>query len=129
MRPALPTRALAFVGVLAAFAGLIALSSLWTASVPLTALETERALLYVGASLAAVVLTPPERRHALLTGTLAAATTVAAWNLALRIRDAGELVDLGNRGVLAEPVGYENALALLCVLGLLLALEIGRAHV
>ncbi len=119
---ALPRRSLALVGALAALAGLVALSALWTESVPLTALETQRAVLYVAAALAAVAVTAPDRRHALLAGVLAGAVTVAVWNLALRIRDAGELVDLGNRGVLAQPVGYENALALLCVLGLLLAL-------
>ncbi len=121
-RRALSTRALGFVAALAALAGLIALSALWTASVPLTALEVQRSVLYVAAALAAVVVTSRERRHALLAGVLGAAATVAVWNLAVRIRDAGEFVDLGNRGVLAQPVGYENALALLCVLGLLLAL-------
>jgi hypothetical protein len=121
-RPALPRRALLFVATLAALAALTALSAVWSESVPLTALEVQRAFLYVAAALAAVVVTPPERKHALLGGTLAAAVTVAVWNLAVRIRDAGEVVDLGNRGVLAEPVGYENALGLLCALGLLLAL-------
>jgi len=121
-RPAVPTRALVFVGALAALAALAALSALWSASPPLAALEVQRALLYVAAALGAVVVTPREDSHALLGGTLGAAVTVAVWNLAVRIRDAGEAVDLGNRGLLAEPVGYENALGLLCALGVLLAL-------
>lgn len=121
-RPELPRRSLVFVGALTSFAAFVALSSAWSASVPLTALDAQRVLLYLAGALAAVVVTPAPRRHALLAGTLAGAVTVAVWNLTLRIRDAGEVVDLGNRGVLAQPVGYENALALLCVLGLLLAL-------
>lgn len=121
-RPALPARALLFVTLLAALAGLAAVSAIWSASVPLTALEVQRGLVYVAAALAAVAVTPPERGHALLGGTLAGAVTVAVWNLAARIRDAGEPLDLGNRGVLAQPIGYENALGLLCALGLLLAL-------
>jgi hypothetical protein len=92
--------ALAMLGLLAALAGWTLLSVLWSESVPLTALEAERTLLYViafaaflllGASPAAVVV---------------AATAVGVWNLV-----AGD----------AEPVGYANGLALLAVMGLVLA--------
>jgi O-antigen ligase len=94
---------LAMLGLLAAFAGWTLLSALWTESVPLTALEVERALLYV-LGLAAFLLLGPSR--GLAAGVVLAAGAIAIWSLA-----AGE----------AEPVGYTNGLALLAALAIVLA--------
>jgi hypothetical protein len=94
--------ALAMLGLLAALAGWTLLSVVWSESVPLSALEAERTLLYViglgaflllGASPAAVI---------------AATVAIGIWNLV-----AGD----------AEPLGYANGLALLAVLGLVLAMH------
>lgn len=94
---------LAVLALLAAFAAWALLSALWTESVPLTALEVERTLLYVLA-LAAFLLLGPSR--GLTAGVVLAAGAIAVWNLA-----AGE----------AEPVGYTNGLALLAALAIVLA--------
>jgi O-antigen ligase len=93
----------AVLGLLGAFAAWTLASALWTESVPLTALEAERALLYV-LGLAAFVLLGPSR--GLTAGVVLAAGAIAAWNLV-----AGG----------AEPVGYTNGLALLAALGIVLA--------
>ncbi|MEX0673850.1 MAG: hypothetical protein WD067_03690, partial [Gaiellaceae bacterium] len=94
---------LAVLALLGAFAGWTLLSALWTESVPLTALEAERALLYV-LGLAAFLLLGPSR--GLTAGVVVAVGAIAVWNLA-----AGD----------AEPVGYTNGLALLMALGTVLA--------
>ena len=94
---------LAVLGLLAALAAWTLLSALWTESVPLTALEVERALLYL-LGLAAFLLLGPSR--GLTAGVVLAAGATAAWNLA-----AGE----------AEPVGYTNGLALLAAFAIVLA--------
>ena len=94
---------------LAGLAGLtawIALSLAWTMSVPLTALEVERSLVPL-AGLAAALALSRRAAHGLPFGVAAAAAIVAAWNL-LAGGDA--------------PLGYANALALLCVIGVLLIL-------
>jgi hypothetical protein len=88
------------LALLAAFAGWTLLSVVWSESVPLSALEAEQALLYVIGLGAFIVLRPSPA------GVLAAAVAVGAWNLV-----AGD----------AQPVGYANGLALLAVLGLVLA--------
>jgi len=92
------------LALLAAFGGWTLLSVLWSESVPLTVLEAERALLYVLA-LGAFLLLGPSR--GLTAGVVVAAAAIAVWNLA-----AGE----------AEPVGYTNGLALLAALALVVSL-------
>ena len=94
---------LAVLALLGAFAAWTLLSALWTEGVPLTALEAERALLYM-LGLAAFLLLGPSR--GLTAGVVVAAGAIAVWNLA-----AGD----------AEPVGYTNGLALLMALGIVLA--------
>jgi hypothetical protein len=94
---------LVMLGLLAALGGWTLLSVLWTESVPLSALEAERALAYLLA-LGAFVLLGPSR--GLTAGVVLAAGAVAVWNLA-----AGE----------AEPVGYTNGLALLAALAIILS--------
>lgn len=92
--------ALAMLGLLAAFAAWTLLSVLWSESVPLSALEAERALLYVIALGAFLLLGAP------LGSVVAAAVAIGIWNLV-----AGD----------GEPVGYDNGVALLAVMGLVLA--------
>ncbi|MEX2212207.1 MAG: O-antigen ligase family protein [Gaiellaceae bacterium] len=95
--------ALAMLALLAAFTAWALLSSVWSDSVPLSALEAERGLLYVLALGAFVVL---GSSRGLTAGVVLAAAVIAIWNLA-----AGD----------AEPVGYTNGLALLAALAIVLA--------
>jgi hypothetical protein len=121
-----PLRSLVLVASLAAFVAFASVSALWATSVPLALLEVERGLVYVAAAAAGVILAR-ERPTTLVGGVLAAAVAVACWNLVRRIRDAGADLDLGNRGILAEPIGYENALGLLAAMGIVLALSVRPA--
>jgi hypothetical protein len=119
----LPRAAVSLVAALSALAAFVALSALWSPSVPLTLLELERSLVYVAAAGAAVVLAR-RRPDALLHGVLAAAVAVACWNLIDRAGRFGDEIDLGARGVVAEPIGYENALGALCAIGLALVVAL-----
>jgi O-antigen ligase len=94
---------------LAALAGLTAwimLSLLWTESVPLTILEAERSLVPLAGLAAALFVCRRTAAPALAAGVFAAAVALALVALL-----AG--VD--------EPLGYANALALVCVIGTVLA--------
>jgi len=110
---------LSFVGLLAALAGWIALSALWTESLPKTVLEVQRVLVYVTAAAALLLTGRRDSARSVADGVLAAAVAVAGLNLLLRALGEAETSISGGR---AEPVGYENGLAILLVLGVILAL-------
>ncbi len=95
------------VGAFLVFVAWTAASLLWTGSVSLTALDVERSLWPVGVLFAALLVTGADSARLLAVGVGAASVVLAGWALI-----AG--VD--------EPIGYANALGLLCVMGLLLAL-------
>lgn len=101
-----------FVALLAALAGWTGLSAVWSDDSTLSLLELERALVYVAALGAALFLLERERVPALLGGIVVA---VAALSVAA-------LADRPDVGSLEGPVGYANALGILCVLALLLLL-------
>jgi O-Antigen ligase len=114
-RPGVP--AAAMLAALGLFAAWTAASWLWSESPPRALAEAPRVALYAVAA-AAVVLAG--RRIApvwIAGGVAAAATLLAVWNLVLVIRGVDHP---GNSGALAEPVGYANGVALLCVVGLVL---------
>jgi hypothetical protein len=94
----------AMLGLLAALACWTLLSVLWSESVPLSGLEVQRALLYVLALGAFLLLGAP---RGLTAGVVLAAAAIGVWNLV-----GGE----------AEPFGYTNGLALLAALAIVLAL-------
>ncbi len=102
-------------------AGLVALcvwqlaSLAWTASVPLSALEPQHTLALAAAAAAAALWLGRGDLPALSAGVLAAMTIVCVWNLVAR---TGAGSDTGDD---AAPVGYANALAILAVVGILLA--------
>ena len=101
----------ALLAVLAALTAWTAASYLWSASPASALVEAQRVALY--AAVAAAVLLCARR---LPTAALVAAiVVVACWNLATRARGIGSTTGAG-----AEPIGYANGLALLCVLGLVL---------
>jgi hypothetical protein len=111
---------LALLGALTALAAWTLLSTAWSASPAQTPLEAQRALVYV-AALAAVLLVTGRRSVPTLLGGLGLAITlICGWALLdhlLSPSPAGE--SLENR--LAGPLGYWNALGALSVMGLLLA--------
>jgi hypothetical protein len=102
------TAAVVLVGALAALTGWVAASILWSSHVSASVLEVERTLLYLGA---AAVFVLAGSGPALLAGVLGAVTLLCAYGL------AG--VQAGER--LSEPIGYPNGVAILAVIGLLLA--------
>jgi hypothetical protein len=106
------------LAAIGALAGLLAwqLASLaWTASVPLTALEPQRTLVYLAGLTALLAIVRRRQLPALLAGVLLVCVAACVWNLVSR-PFAGD-----DTGAGAGPVGYANALALLAVIGLLLA--------
>src|SRR4029079_1131753 len=113
---------LALLGVLGALAGWIALSLAWTASTPETVDEVQRALLYVTAVAAFLLLARREAVGLLLGGLLAALAGICTYALATRLfpRELSSDVFCGYR--LSTPVGYWNGLGLLAAFGTLLAL-------
>jgi O-antigen ligase len=115
---------LSFLGLLAGLAGWVALSALWSESVPQTVLEVERVLVYVAAAAAILLAGRRASARSIADGVLAASVAVAAVNLVLRATGAADASVPGGR---AEPVGYENGLAILLVLGVVLALGKRRA--
>jgi O-Antigen ligase len=104
---------LAGLGLLAAWA---AASWLWSESPPRALVEAQRGALYLAAAAAVVVAGRRVAPVWIAGGVAAGATAIACWNLALRARG----VHGAELGAGADPVGYANGLALLCVVGLLL---------
>ena len=92
-------------GAFLLLAGWTALSLFWTTSVPLTVNELERALLVLVALTAGVVAGRGEARSAAVAAFLTAAVVLAGWSLLVGI-DA--------------PVGYANALAIVCAAAIVL---------
>jgi O-antigen ligase len=107
--------------VLAFLAGLVglllwtALSTVWSASPPSTVDEVERTIVYVAALAAIVVLAAPESVPSLLGGVVAAVSAVSAYALVDRA------VSSSGAGRLSGPLGYWNALGILCGMALIIA--------
>jgi O-Antigen ligase len=111
------------LGGLVAFAGWVALSTLWSVSSAQPVLETERNLVYV-AAVAALFCVASRRSFPWVAGALLAATySVAMYPLATRLFP-GQLVAyppaIGYQ--LAAPFGYWNALGVFVAMGVLLAI-------
>jgi hypothetical protein len=98
-------------GAAVSLAAWTALSYFWSESPPLALEEAQRVALY-GVVVATVVLVMP---RVPVWSVVGGATVAACWNLATRVNGVGPSTGAG-----AEPVGYANALALLCVMGLVL---------
>src|SRR5919197_3612912 len=73
------------LGLLAAFAGWILASALWTFSTTRTVLEAERALAYVAVLAALLLLVRPASVRSLLGGAWAAVSIVALYGLGTRL--------------------------------------------
>jgi hypothetical protein len=112
-----------FVSAWAAVAGWIALSLLWTIDFTSTMLEIERALVYVAAAAAIVVIATGRDVRWVLGGALCAIGGVALFSLATRIfPDTIRVYDPTATNRLAQPIGYWNGLSAFVVMGILLAL-------
>jgi len=113
---------------LAALAAWLWLSLAWTSDVSQTVREGERALVYVAATTALLLLGRRSRVFGLVAGLAAAISTVCAYALATRLFDPGagayQVVSSDPQAGfrLARPIGYANALAIFAVIGILLAL-------
>jgi O-antigen ligase len=107
---------------LAALVLWIALSALWSASVPRTLLEVERGIVYVAGAAALLLLARRGATAWIAAGLLAATTAVSAYALATRLFPERFGYDFESGYQLARPLGYWNALGILAALGILLAL-------
>jgi hypothetical protein len=111
------------VGALFALTGWVALSGVWTASLPSTMLEAERDVLYpIGVLAAAAIFSRRSARR--LLGAVAVAITLVCWYaLATRIFPdrAGRFDPLAGYR-LFRPIGYWNSLGLFAGMGMLLSL-------
>lgn len=114
---------LATVAAFAGLAGWFALSTLWSGSATASVPEAERTLVYALGALAALLLVRRASVAHLLVGVWTASSLVALYALSTRLFPGGSVAPdaiVGRR--LSEPVGYWNALGILCVVGVLLAL-------
>jgi O-Antigen ligase len=113
---------------LAAFAAWVWLSLAWTSDVAQTVREGERALVYVAAATALLLVGRRSRVFGLVASLAAAITAVCTFALAARLFDPGGgayqvgLSDPQAGFRLARPLGYANALAIFAVIGILLTL-------
>jgi hypothetical protein len=100
-----------WLAVLGALTVWTTLSYVWSPSPASALVEAQRVALYAAVG-AGVLLCARRLPTAAIVGAI---VVVACWNLATRLRGVGTATGAG-----AEPLGYANALALLCVLGLVL---------
>ena len=109
------------LGGLAAFAGWVALSIVWSTSSAQPVLEAERDIVYV-AAVAALLVVASRRSLPWIAGAVLAATySISAFSLATRLApDAVGTYDSSGQYQLATPFGYWNALGLFVAIGLLL---------
>jgi O-antigen ligase len=111
----------AFLGALAAYAGWMELSQLWSDTPANSVLEGERAFLYVCAVAAVLLSMERSNMPVLLAGSLAGATALCAYALTKYLAFGHEL-DPYQGDLLFLPIGYANALGIYAVIGILLAL-------
>jgi hypothetical protein len=118
-----PTRMqLAFVGLLVAFTGWIALSLIWTSTQSQTGLEFDHMLVYVAGAVAVVAIVGAERVARLLAGVATGIALISAYALATRLFPHGAAGDTFAGSRLATPIGYWNGLAIVTGMGIILAL-------
>ena len=123
----LDRRSLAVLAALAALACWQLLSILWSPTATWPVLESERTLVYLGATAALLAVITRPRVPALLTGLVLGIAIVATYALATRVfpGHVGGSYDPAVGYQLAAPIGYWNALGLLLSMGVLLAFGIG----
>ena len=115
---------LVLVGGLAAVTVWTALSPIWSSEPGTSLQEAVRTPIYVAAALAFVTLVGAGGRAGLLVGVACATTGVAAYSLADRALHGIHQGDQQG-GLLEYPLGYANALGVLCAIGLVLVVVLG----
>jgi O-antigen ligase len=120
---------IAFAGLVAALGVWIALSTLWSISVPASAREVERLLVYVAVALAIALVLRRGDGPAVTGGVFVGGSLVVAYGLTTRLfPDRFDTsTDVFNATRLAEPLGYWNAFGLLAAIGAVLAVGVA-AH-
>ena len=118
--PAFLSTALA-LGLLAAW---VSLSSLWAADHAAVEIEARRCLLYGVALVAVGVIVDAWRRRGFLLALTAGIALVAALGIVIRAI-SGVPVDPYYGSLLAEPVGYPNAMGVLAAMGVVLSIGLG----
>ena len=117
---------LAFLAALAGLTAWALLSASWSLDPTASVLEAQRLLLYLATAGSLVLVARPASRIGILLGVLAAVAALCVAGLAdALVGDdpvGAATADPGSEERLSEPVGYANALALLAVMGVLLAL-------
>ena len=112
-----------FLAALGGLTGWIALSLLWTGSVPHTVLENERTIVYLAGGTAGVLLLRRRSIATLVVGLWLALVVVSTYGLATRLfPDRLGSFDPVSEYRLSDPVGYWNAFGILAAMGALLAL-------
>jgi hypothetical protein len=112
-----------FVGALAALIAWLALSWAWSAAPAETALELERALVYLAVLTAVLVLSRGRFARYVLGTLLAAISLIATFSLLTRLApDRIGVYDPEAVYRLAQPIGYWNGLGVFAGMGALLAL-------
>jgi hypothetical protein len=113
---------LAYLGLVAAFVGWIALSIVWSRGVSGTVDEVARVMVYAGGSLAFLLLARRGRIRMLLAAIFVGLGGICAYGLAGRLFPAGLFTDEFGGYRLFAPVGYWNGLGILAAIAVLLAL-------
>lgn len=112
----------AWCGALTLLVLWIALSAVWSDSVPRTVSEVERDLVYLSAVVALVVVSIGRPVRELAGGVLAAVTGVCGYALLTRLFPDRFGLEIGLDYRLSTPIGYWNGLGIVAAMGLLLAL-------
>jgi O-Antigen ligase len=107
--------AVAYLAGLVALLLWIALSTVWSATQPSTVDEVERTIVYAAGVAALVALATPKSVPYLLGGVLTSIGAVCAYSLVDRLAQSSDAARLSG------PLGYWNALGILCGMGLLIA--------
>ena len=113
---------LTLLAALTALTAWIFLSALWSQNTTSTMLEGERALVYVGGGLTALLLVRRATSEVLLASVWAATVVACGWGVATRLfpEQLGSFDPVAGYR-LSEPLGYWNALGIFAALGTLLA--------
>jgi O-Antigen ligase/Tetratricopeptide repeat len=114
----------AFLGLLGLLVLWTGLSAVWSESVPQTASEVERDLVYVSAVAALLLLTTRRHVGALAGGMVAATTGICGFGLATRLFPERFGLAVGGSYRLARPLGYWNGMGILAAMGILMALAV-----
>ena len=116
----------AFASLMSALAAWIALSTIWSLSLPATAREVERLLVYVSVALAIALVLRRGDGPGVTAGVFVGLTGVAGYGLATRLfpDHFDTSIDVFNATRLAEPLGYWNAFGLLTTIGAILAVGV-----